>query len=109
MAEAGGGKPGIYFDLGNGQGRCLRLARDTVQFGDGKPDGGKFQVLQTSSRDLDLGPVLKFRLVMKADMMELYVNDYLMNLKRVHCNGRIGFFGADDPAAFKNIEVWHSN
>ena len=109
VAEAGGGKPGIYFDLGNGQGRCLRLARDTVQFGDGKPDGGKFQVLQTSSRDLDLGPVLKFRLVMKADMMELYVNDYLMNLKRVHCNGRIGFFGADDPAAFKNIEVWHSN
>jgi hypothetical protein len=85
------------------------LARETVQFGEIKADGSGFKVLQTSTRDLALGPVLKFRVVMKGDMMELYVNDYLMNLKRMKCNGQIGFIGADKEIAFKNINVWQSN
>jgi hypothetical protein len=100
---------GIYFDLGNGQGRCLLLTREAVQFGEIKADGSGFKALQTSTRDLDLGPVLNFRLVMKADMMELYVNDYLMNLKRMNCNGQIGFIGADNTTAFNHIKVWQSN
>jgi hypothetical protein len=41
--------------------------------------------------------------------MELYINDYLMNLKRVKCNGQVGFMGADDEGVFKNIKVWQSN
>ena len=109
LRAAGGGKHGIFFDQGNGQGRCLLLAREAVQFGEIKADGSGFKVRQTSSRDLDLGAVLKFRLVIRGDMMELYVNDYLMNLKRVSCNGQIGFMGADDAGAFKNIMVWQSN
>ena len=105
---AGGGKHGIFFDQGDGQGQCLLLARDAVRFGEIKADGSDLKVLQTSNRDMDLGPVLKFRLVIKSDMMELYINDYLMNLKRVRCNGRIGFMGADVAGAFKNIRVWQS-
>lgn len=58
---------------------------------------------------MDLGSVLNFRVVMKGDMMELYLNDYLMNLKRVRCNGQLGFIGADKETAFKNIKVWRSN
>ena len=41
-------------------------------------------------------------------MMELYVNDYLMNLKRVHWNGQIGLIGAGHEGTFKNIKVWES-
>jgi len=41
-------------------------------------------------------------------MIELYVNDYLMNLKRVSYNGRIGFMGDDRQGAFKDISVWQS-
>jgi hypothetical protein len=85
------------------------MAREAVQFGEIKADGSGFKVLQTATRDLDLSPVLKFRVVMKGDMMELYVNDYLMNLKRMNCNGQIGFIGADNTTAFKNIKVWQSN
>ncbi len=109
LGAAGGGKQGIFFDTGNGQGQCLLLRRQAVQFGEIKADGSDFEVRQTSRRDLDLGPVLEFRLVMKGDMMELYVNDYLMNLKRVKCNGQIGFMGAGNEAAFKNIKVWQSD
>ena len=41
-------------------------------------------------------------------MLELYVNDYLMNLKRVSYNGRIGFMADDRQGAFKEISVWQS-
>jgi hypothetical protein len=41
--------------------------------------------------------------------MELYINDYLMNLKRLKCNGHIGLMGADNVGAFENIKVWHSS
>jgi hypothetical protein len=106
----GGGKPGIFFehDDSQGQGQGLLLAREAVQFGEIKVGGNDFKVTQTTSRDLDLGPVLRFRLVLTEDMMELYVNDYLMNLKRVKYNGRIGFLGAGNEAAFKDIKVWQS-
>lgn len=109
QTPSGPAGPGIYFDLGRGQGRCLLLAREAVQFGEIMADGSGFKVLQTSQRDLDPGPVLKFRLVMKRDMMELYVNDFLMNLKRMNCNGRIGVTGPDHAAAFRDVKVWQSN
>jgi hypothetical protein len=32
-----------------------------------------------------------------------------MNLKRLACNGQIGFMGADGAGAFKDIAVWQSN
>ncbi len=104
-----GSKCGIFLDLGNGQGRCLLLRRDAVQFGEIKGDGSDFKILQTSARDLDLGPIQHFRLIIHGDMMELYINDYLMNLKRVQCDGLIGFMGADEAGDFKNIRVWQSN
>jgi len=106
---AGVGKHGIFFDQGNGQGRCLLLARDAAQFGAVKADGSDLKIQQTTSRDMDFGRTLTFRLIIRLDMMELYVNDYLMNLNRVKCNGQIGFVGADGERAFENIRVWQSN
>jgi len=103
-----GGNCGIFFDHGNGQGQCLFFGRESVKFGDIKADGSDLKGHQTSSRGMDLGALQKFRLVMKEDMMELYVNDYLMNLKRVKCNGQIGFIGANRNGAFKDISFWQS-
>ena len=56
---------------------------------------------------MDFGPSLLFRLVIKLDMLELYVNDYLLNLNRVKCNGQIGFIGARGEQP-ENIKVWQS-
>ena len=105
---AGDGKKGIFLDQGGGQGQGLMFTREAVQFGAMKADGSDFKIQQTSNRDLDLGPFQNFRLVVRGDMMELYVNDYLMNLKRVHWNGQIGLIGAGHEGTFKNIKVWES-
>lgn len=107
--SVGGGKPGIFFEQDNGQGQCLLLARDAVQFGEFKTSSNEFKARQTSRRDLDMGSVLKFRLVVRGDMMELYINDYLMNLKRLNYNGRIGFMDAAGKSVFENIKVWQSD
>ena len=103
------GTCGIFFDHGNGQGHCLLLSHDAAHFGSVKADGSNLTIEQTTRRDIDFGRTLKFRLVIKLDMVELYVNDYLMNLKRVTCNGQLGFMGAGENSAFKNIQVWQSN
>jgi hypothetical protein len=103
-----GGNYGIFFDRGSGQGQCLVLARDGSRFAEVGPGAGDLKVLYHISRDMDFGPTLKFRMVIREDMMELYINDYLMNTKRMQYNGRIGFMGGDDAAAFRNISVWQS-
>ena len=48
------------------------------------------------------------RMVIKEDMVELYINDYLMNLKRLHCDGHIGFFGINHTKKFQQLKVWQS-
>ncbi len=101
-------RQGIFFDHDDGQGQCLLLARDKVQFGAIKADGSNLKIRQTSSRDMEFGTFLTFRMVIKLDMMELYVNDYLMNLKRVKCNGKIGFIDTEKESSFKNIRIWQS-
>ena len=58
------------------------------------------------TRDLDWGPQVKGRLLMKKDIIEIYVDDYLMNSKRIRCNGRIGVVGKACPAAVSDINVW---
>ncbi|MCX6877643.1 MAG: hypothetical protein NTW21_28110 [Verrucomicrobia bacterium] len=100
---------GIFLDRGNGQGQYLLMACDGVRFAEVKSDGSELKVLSTSSRGMDLGTPLKFRLLIKDDMLELYVNDYLMNTKRVQYNGQIGLMGADDTRAFQDIKVWQSH
>ena len=98
LAATGGGKCGIFFDHGNGQGQCLLLALCSP-VGTLDADGSNLKIQHTIGRDMDFGPTLTFRLVIELDMLELYVNDYMLNLNRVKCNGQIGFIGGSRPTA----------
>jgi len=102
------GERGLYFDRGNGTGLCILFAHNAAMFGEVNADGSQLNILQTSKRDLDFGTSLSIRVVMKLDMMEVYVNDYLMNLKRGVWNGHIGLIAADKPEAFRQVELWQS-
>ncbi|MCU0959341.1 MAG: hypothetical protein MUF48_04490 [Pirellulaceae bacterium] len=99
---------GIYLDQGDGHGQFLAFGRASSSFGDMRADGSGAEVQQTSRREIDFGPSLTFRLVIKYNMAELYINDYLMNLKRVKWNGRLGLISTD-PAALRQVEVWQSH
>ena len=109
---AGGGpadtvRQGIYLDSDDGTGAFLVVRPDSTTFGRMKPDGSDAKVLQTIDRGLPFGPSPAFRLVVKHDMMELYVDDYLMNLKRFQWNGRLGVIGAAGRWPTR-LDVWQS-
>lgn len=58
------------------------------------------------TRDLTFGPEVNVRLLMKKDIIEIYVNDYLMNSKRMKCNGRIGLVGKAEPGTIRQVKMW---
>lgn len=106
-APGGAVRRGIFFDHGDGSGDFLAVGRDSASFGTMRADGGGVRIRQTIRRGIDFGPTPALRLVIKYNMAELYVNDYLMNLKRVKCNGRIGLIG-DAGSWPKKADVWQS-
>lgn len=99
--------PGIYLDHDDGVGAFLVVGQESVSFGRMKADGSESKVLQTIGRGLAFGPSPSFRLVVKHDMMELYVNDYLMNVKRFTWNGRLGVIGEAGRWPTR-LDVWQS-
>ena len=109
LPDAGASDHSIFFDSGGGQGQVLILERDRVRFAEIKADGTDLRSTCTFSRDMDFGPSFQFRIVMKADMMEAYLNDYLMVTKRVKCAGRLGLLAPDVARAFTDLHLWRSN
>ncbi len=57
---------------------------------------------------MNFGNNLRFRVVAKHNMMEVYINDYLMTLKTIKCNGQIGFICGGDKNTFGRINAWQS-
>lgn len=106
-AAGGAIQRGILFDRGDGSADFLAVYRDSTSYGQMRADGSDIQVRQTIRREVDFGPTPSFRLVTKYDMAELYVNDYLMNLKRVKWNGRIGIISRDNNLP-NQVKVWQS-
>ena len=97
---------GFYLDSGDGTGQVVLFTRQGTQFGTANLDGSGRSTGSTLTRDLDFAGEVNVRLVLKKDMIETYMNDYLMNTKRVKCNGRIGVIGQTGGNYLENIKVW---
>jgi hypothetical protein len=63
--------------------------------------------------DVNFGSKAKFRLILRADMGEFYLNDYQISLMNLagpdRLTGRIGFFGFDAECPVKDIRAWNSD
>lgn len=97
---------GFYFDGGGGAGQAVLFTRQGSRFGPARLDGADPNALPLLSRDLDFGPEVKVRLVLKKDLLETYMNDHLMTLKRVRWNGRLGVTGPMTRQPVSHIKVW---
>jgi sucrose-6-phosphate hydrolase SacC (GH32 family) len=98
---------GVFLDHGDGCGDFLAMNDNRTFYGQMRADGSDFQLRQTIRREVDFGPAFSFRLLIKYDMAELYVNEYLMNLKRVKWNGHVGIISRDNDLPNK-VKVWQS-
>jgi len=101
--------PGLFLDDGHETGKCVPFAADAASFGNRKSDSGGFAILSTVKQDLNFGREARFRVVMKHDMMECYINDYLAMTQRVAWNGQLGFMCRGNREVFKDVRIRQSN
>lgn len=97
---------GLYLDSGDSTGQLVLFTRQGTTFGTVALDGSRRNDGAMLTRDLTFGPEVNVRLLMKKDIIEIYVNDYLMNSKRMKCNGRIGLVGKAEPGTIRQVKMW---
>lgn len=85
----------------------------TVMFGPLDKDGSPFRYGLHRNLDIDFGDEADFRLIIRGDMGEFYVNDYqvaLINLSGPNrLTGKIGFVGSGGERAISDLKAWHSD
>jgi hypothetical protein len=95
---------GVYFAASPDSGFVLLVNREQTVFGTMKADGSNLRITVKIDRDIRFSEKSELRLVFKKDMMEAYVDDYLMMLKRMNWTGKLGTIG---PARnFTRVRSW---
>jgi hypothetical protein len=107
---AAGALLGLLIDQGNAAAECVAFERTRTPFGDVQLDAQPLalSVRHTANRDLDLGALQHFRILLNRDLMEVYVNGYLTILTRVKNTGRLGLLTGSAPGAIENLQIWRS-
>jgi hypothetical protein len=107
---AAGALLGLLIDQGNAAAECVAFERTRTLFGDVQLDAQPLalSVRHTANRDLDLGALQHFRILLNRDLMEVYVNGYLTILTRVKNTGRLGLLTGSAPGAIENLQIWRS-
>jgi hypothetical protein len=85
----------------------------TVKFGTINKNGKYFRCVHERNIDVDFGSEAKFRLILRDDMGEFYLNDYQISLMNLagpdRLTGRIGFFGFDEGCPARDVKAWNSD
>mgnify|MGYP006280481429 FL=1 len=85
----------------------------TVRFGGVDKNGTHFRREYIRDIEVDFGQQADFRLILREDMGEFYINDYqigLLNLAGPNSpTGRIGFTGIGGECRASDLKAWHSN
>ena len=92
---------GFYFDTGKDSGYFIIFNQKQTLFGTMNLDGSDLKTTVKIDRDLIFPANSKARLVFKKDMVEAYLNDYLVMLKRITWSGKLGIInnaGAVSPS-----------
>jgi hypothetical protein len=107
-SAADGSVTGVYLD-GSAEAATAFLVRPggAADYGSIRSDGTEFQPEGHVDRELDLSGTVRFRLVRKGRMTELYLDDVLM---QCYClpesgTGRIGLLGG--PERFGDLAGWY--
>ena len=95
---------GFYFNIGSDSGYVLLLNRKETAFGTMSSNGYNLKITVKINRDIDFNENSSVRLVFKRDMMEAYLDDYLVMLKRINWTGKLGII--EQKNELSNIRSW---
>jgi hypothetical protein len=101
--------PGLLIASEAGTASAIRFLSASVTDGGGiKPDGGGFAAdpQQRVDRELPAKSRVRFRLLLRRDLLELYFDDYLMNIYSLpkNANGQIGFL--NNASGVSDLKAW---
>ncbi|MCX6225799.1 MAG: hypothetical protein NTV01_13780, partial [Bacteroidia bacterium] len=98
---------GFYFDIRSDSGYVLLFNRKETIFGTMNSDGSGLRITVRIDRDMEFPEKGMVRLVFKNDLMEAYLNDYLVMLKRMSWSGKLGIIQKTGNA--DHIRAWSHN
>jgi len=81
---------GFYFEANSDSGYVILFNKIETVFGTINSDGTNLKINVRIDRDIIFTDKSRVRIVFKRDMMEAYLNDYLMMLKRMKWSGKSG-------------------
>jgi hypothetical protein len=81
---------GFFFKANNDSGYVILFNKKETVFGTMNNNGTNLKITTRVDRDLIFDDKSTVRIVFKRDMMEAYVNDYLVMLKRMKWTGKAG-------------------
>ncbi len=81
---------GFYFNMENDSGYVILFNRKETVFGTMNSDFTNLKISVEINRDIDFKENSTVRLVFKRDMIEAYLDDYLVMLKRMNWSGKLG-------------------
>jgi len=100
---------GLFLAQGDDSGTAILVhANGSVELGPMRADSSGFKAEQSVDREWKFNPVVRFRLLLKGSLLELYLDDLLMQCYSLPQNssGRIGVILAGDPSAVTALKAW---
>lgn len=95
---------GFYFNIANDSGYVLLFNRKETVFGTMNSNGSNLKITVKINRDIDFNENSTVRIVFKRDMIEAYLDDYLVMLKRMNWSGKLGII--EQTKELDNIHAW---
>jgi hypothetical protein len=95
---------GFYFSINRDSGYVVLFNRKEAVFGTMNGNGTGLKISVKITRDIDFSEISLVSLVFKRDMMEAYLDDYLVMLKRINWTGKLGV--VEKTNKFKDIRAW---
>ncbi|MCY2953636.1 MAG: hypothetical protein NTU53_16905, partial [Planctomycetota bacterium] len=100
---------GLFVAQGNDSGTAILVhAGGVTELGPMRADGAGFKAESRIDREWKFGPTVRFRLLLKASLIEFYLDDLLMQCYSLpqKATGRIGILQPGDPGALTVLKAW---
>jgi hypothetical protein len=95
---------GFYFEKTINNGYVVIFSRTETAFGMMNRQTGALAIFARTKPDMDFGATGRVRVIVKKDLMEAYVNDFLVMVKRTYWDGKLGIVGHLNEA--NDIHAW---
>jgi len=95
---------GFYFGINSDSGYVLLFNKKETIFGTMNSNSSNLKIMVKINRDMDFNEKSSIRIVFKRDLMEAYLDDYLVMLKRMNWSGKFGIIA--QKKEIYNICAW---